>query len=132
MIETVVAAERLDHPESVTITLAYDPAEPFAVIASFASSASEVCWYFARDLLRDGLASPAGLGDVRIFPHHGRRYIAIVLSTADWPDALFVLPRPPVAQFVLDVYHAVPDAHAAVLFDGMLEQELLTLDSETP
>src|ERR1044072_6700001 len=55
--------------------LRYDPADPYAVHATFHTGAEEtVEWVFARDLLAEGLHRPTGTGDVRGWParSHGQ------------------------------------------------------------
>ncbi len=56
----------------VRTTLRYTPADPLAVHIDFPAGAStddaEVTWTFARTLLVEGLAAPAGIGDVHLWP----------------------------------------------------------------
>ena len=49
-------------------TLRYDPADPFAVEATFRAADEAISWVIARDLLHDGLLAEAGVGDVRVWP----------------------------------------------------------------
>ena len=53
---------------TVDAALGYDPADPFAVTATFVTVEGDVVWTFARDLLARGLSGPAGEGDVHIWP----------------------------------------------------------------
>src|SRR3954471_13689464 len=48
--------------------LTYDPADPFAVSATFTTVAGQVRWTFGRDLLIGGLYEPTGDGDVHVWP----------------------------------------------------------------
>jgi hypothetical protein len=54
------------------MSLRYRADRPFEVVARFPGSVTgtgtPAVWCFARDLLRDGLFRPAGLGDVRVRP----------------------------------------------------------------
>lgn len=56
----------------VVAHLQYDPSDPLAMRIAFPADASldgaEVSWVFARELLRAGLNSPVGEGDVRLRP----------------------------------------------------------------
>jgi hypothetical protein len=56
----------------VRTTLRYTPDDPFAVHIDFPAGVSaddgHVTWTFARTLLAEGLAGPAGIGDVRLWP----------------------------------------------------------------
>ncbi|MEU7576408.1 SsgA family sporulation/cell division regulator [Streptomyces sp. NPDC041068] len=70
------ARARLITPEgrerALPVVLRYSAADPLAVQVTFPSQASldgvEVTWIFGRQLLEDGLAAPAGSGDVHIWP----------------------------------------------------------------
>lgn len=59
-------------PRLVPAHLRYARTDPFAVHISFPPAASldgaEVRWAFARELLASGLLTPAGRGDVRVWP----------------------------------------------------------------
>lgn len=58
-------------PMPVWVGLAWDPADPVAVKATFhtgRTSAADVEWVFSRSLLADGMSEPAGIGDVRVLP----------------------------------------------------------------
>ena len=48
--------------------LSYNPADPFAVTATFMTVAGQVRWTFGRDLLIGGLYEPTGDGDVHVWP----------------------------------------------------------------
>lgn len=66
--------------------LAYEPADPYAVSVTFRTSAGDVVWTFARDLLVQGLNSPAGDGDVHVWPcldEAGRAIVIVELSSPD-------------------------------------------------
>lgn len=56
----------------VRVTLRYTSADPYAVHIDFPASASMddtgVTWTFARALLEEGLTTPAGIGDVHLWP----------------------------------------------------------------
>jgi hypothetical protein len=54
-----------------TITASYDQRDPYAVRLTFPVNTPEgsaLTWIFARQLFDDGLAGPAGDGDVHIWP----------------------------------------------------------------
>ncbi|GGN44298.1 spore wall synthesis regulator SsgD [Streptomyces kronopolitis] len=57
----------------IPANLRYDRADPFAVRLVFPPAASldgaEVAWTFGRELLEEGLRTPAGAGDVQIWPY---------------------------------------------------------------
>ena len=61
----VINAEGSSFVES---ELRYDSRDPYAATIAFMVGDTEVSWTFARDLLRDGLSEPSGLGDVHLRP----------------------------------------------------------------
>lgn len=52
----------------VPTTLGYRQHDSYAVTLTFHSGAGDVEWVVARTLLLQGLAAPAGEGDIRIYP----------------------------------------------------------------
>lgn len=76
----VLGAEQfLDLP----VRFSYTTGDPLAITLGFPGPAeNDDSWQFARDLLWEGLQSPAGAGDVRIWPPclcHGRKLLRIML-----------------------------------------------------
>ncbi|GJF33269.1 sporulation protein SsgA [Kitasatospora sp. NE20-6] len=67
-------------PGVVPMVLRYDSDDPYAVVLEFPDPAADepgggdapVRWRVSRDLLLDGLAGPAGAGDIRLAPRDGR------------------------------------------------------------
>lgn len=49
-------------------TLRYDPADPYAVKATFRAGDASVSWMLGRELLHRGLVDATGDGDVRVWP----------------------------------------------------------------
>ena len=96
-----------DSEQTITATLRYNVYEPFAVTASLAvDGAPAVQWILARDLLREGLVIPSGIGDIHIKPTP-RGLLISLHSPSGY--ALLLAPTEPVADFVADIYTAVPD-----------------------
>ncbi len=65
--------------------LSYDPADPYAVTATFLADPAEadapsVVWTFARELLVDGLEQPAGQGDIGVWPSTSRGLPVVCLA----------------------------------------------------
>ncbi len=48
--------------------LNYDPADPYAVAATFYTPAGPITWMFGRELLDVGTNQPAGEGDILLWP----------------------------------------------------------------
>jgi hypothetical protein len=66
--------------------LSYNPADPFAVTATFLTVAGEVRWTFGRDLLIGGLYEPTGDGDVHVWPCLDNDAHAVVMIELCSPD----------------------------------------------
>ncbi|MGD9960160.1 SsgA family sporulation/cell division regulator [Nocardioides sp.] len=84
-----ITIEVVDAVGSVTTldaALGYDPADPYAVTATFFTGGGDVVWTFGRELLSRGLTDPAGEGDVHIWPcldANGRATVIIELCSPD-------------------------------------------------
>lgn len=95
------------HEEEVASSLSYRSSDPFVVRATFTiPGARPVEWVLARDLLREGVVLPSGIGDVRLFPgdqglllelrsHQGRAFLYGAID--------------PIVDFVQRIYALVPD-----------------------
>ncbi|MFL6239621.1 MAG: SsgA family sporulation/cell division regulator [Actinomycetes bacterium] len=107
-----------DEPLPVDATLEYDVADPFAVHLVIAAGDGLVRWSFSRDLLTEGVKTPAGEGDVRIIPVGARneRRIRVVLSS---PDGAATLEAPlgEMVEFLTATYAAVPSGTESDLLD---------------
>jgi hypothetical protein len=110
----------------VLADLDYDTADPYAVKVSFhtgsSSAADVVQWTFARQLLTDGLAVPAGEGDVQVWPSStaGASVVCLSLSSPSG-RALFEVPLSELAEFLGRTYAAVPTG---------LESDFVDVDAE--
>ena len=102
-------------PLPVRAGLRYDVLDPYAVQVSFHTGATGsgegevVEWTFARSLLTDGVAAPAGDGDVQVWPSAsgGQQVVCLSLSSPSG-KALFEVPLPELVQFLTQTYTAVP------------------------
>jgi hypothetical protein len=103
------------------VAFGYDPADPYAVTATFRTATGDVAWTFARDLLARGLTDPAGEGNVHLWPcldASGRAAVTIELCS---PDGELV-----VRARTADIYRFVSRSLAAV--PAGLENDHLDLD----
>ncbi|MDO0929126.1 SsgA family sporulation/cell division regulator [Streptomyces sp. TG1A-8] len=102
----LVAAGDREFP--VSATLRYTAADPLAVFLDFPPEAaldgSGVTWAFARSLLEQGLRTPAGRGDVRIWPYERTRTVLEFHSPQGL--ALLLFPTAALRRFLLRT-HAV-------------------------
>ncbi len=97
----------------VRASLSYDAGDPYAVSVAFytgvGTTTDMVEWTFARQLLTDGVAGPAGHGDVRVWPTtvEGEPVVSLSLSSPSG-KALFEVPVPELVEFLTMTYAAVP------------------------
>jgi hypothetical protein len=102
----------------------YDQADPCAVRVSFClPQQRRVTWVFARDLLADGLSSPAGAGDIRIAPHQSvtGRSLRIMLTPPSGA-AVVELHQRPVRAFLRDTEQLVPRGQENTDIDAFLKK----------
>jgi hypothetical protein len=112
----------------VTAELHYSTRDPFAVRATFCRKGhSPVIWTFARDLLLVGVARPAGLGDVEVFPEES----AVILRLSS-PEGSARLAAPPteLRQFISTMLSLVPAGGESAFYD--IDAELAALRSAIP
>jgi len=109
--------------QAVTATLRYNVFEPFQVIANLSmDDAPAVQWVLARELLREGLVLPSGIGDITVRPTpHG----VLIGLRSPGGQALLLAPTEPIAAFVQAVYRAVPDGAEGDFFSIEAELDLL-------
>ncbi|WP_338704290.1 SsgA family sporulation/cell division regulator (plasmid) [Streptomyces sp. Q6] len=96
--------------QTIRAEFRFDPRSPLTVRVELGiEGGRSVVWRIGRDLLRQGLYSMSGLGDVQIWPTGaaGRRTARLQLVSGDMA-ALFDLPVPPLADFLEHTYELVP------------------------
>jgi len=125
---------------AVPAALVYDSVDPFAVRVRFGDGGSDdidtsyddtsyddteddggVEWLLSRDLLRDGLTSPVGEGDVRLWPARGGLDVVFLQLRAPSGEALFEISGAVVADFLRETELLVPAG---------TESDLLRVDDE--
>jgi len=97
----------------------YDPADPYAVSILFHAAPTPCRWTFARDLLIDGFYSPAGEGDVLVFPCLDAAGNAVVIFGLQSPDgaAYLQIASRIVVVFIERMLAAVPRGTESSLVD---------------
>lgn len=102
----------------VKVDLTYHSRDPYAVRASFRTGSSSVEWVFARDLLRTGLSSPVGDGDVHVWPSWGtgRELLMISLTSPDG-QAVLEAGAADVRSFLDRTAAVVPDGDESAHLD---------------
>ena len=103
------------------VSLRYSASDPYAVRAVFSGDGMEVEWVFARDLLRTGLSTPTGDGDVHVWPSWGTGRELLMISLTS-PDGQAVL------EATTDDVRSFLDRTTAVVADGD-ESSHLDLDA---
>ncbi len=117
-------------PLTVRAAMRYDVADPYAVQIGFhtgaASDSDVVEWTFARSLLSEGVSSPAGAGDVQVWPSTGAGSAAVCLSlSSPSGKALFEVPLAELVEFLSQTYVAVPSGSESDHVDVEAELALL-------
>lgn len=103
---TVVEFVRPDGSvEPMNVDLHYRSDDPHAVTMRFHARDQESVWLVGRELLADGILSPAGLGDVRLRPGDGD-VLFLELLTED-SHAVFQLSATELQRFLDSTYAAV-------------------------
>ena len=74
----------------VSTTLGYRAEDPYAVSLVFHSAGGDVEWVVSRTLLLQGLASPCGDGDVRVYPSIDEEAHAVTILDFCSPDGRLV------------------------------------------
>jgi hypothetical protein len=115
-------------PEHGTVPLVaslyYSAEDPYAIRMAFHVGMDEpVEWIFARNLLAVGLESPAGEGDVQVWPSddRGDEVLNIALSSP-FGEAHFEAPRSATAEFLNRTYDIISAGREADFID--LDSEL--------
>lgn len=97
--------------QAIRAEFRFDPESPLVVCVEFhIEGGARVLWRIGRDLLRQGLYSVSGLGDVQIWPTRPEGDLPtarLQLASGDMA-ALFELPVPPLAEWLEYTYELVP------------------------
>ncbi|WKE68144.1 SsgA family sporulation/cell division regulator [Streptomyces sp. WP-1] len=103
----LVTAEDQEIP--LTATLRYTTGDPLAVFVDFPAEAAlegeDVSWTFARSLLDQGLRTPAGHGDVQIWPYGRTR--TVLEFHSPFGLALLQFPTSTLRRFLVRTYEVV-------------------------
>jgi Streptomyces sporulation and cell division protein, SsgA len=90
--------------------LNYDPADPYAVEATFYTQAGPITWVFGRELLDVGTSQPAGEGDILLWPSLDPDRRAVVILEFGGPDgtALMQVRTQDIHGFLRRTFSEVP------------------------
>lgn len=94
----------------VPTTLGYREDDPYAVSLTFHSNSGDVEWVVSRTLLLQGLAAPAGDGDVKVYPSIDDRARAVAVLDFSSPDGRLVATTSAreIQSFLARTFAAVP------------------------
>lgn len=108
----------LDRTIDVPCSLEYRSEEPYAVYATFRTGVADIEWTFARDLLKEGLARPAGEGDVVVWPEHsGPKPLLLVALNSPSGQAVLEADRDLIETFLARTYDLVPSGRETMEVD---------------
>ncbi|WP_157970446.1 SsgA family sporulation/cell division regulator [Nakamurella deserti] len=120
--EMTFAGSESDDP--IAATLKYNVFEPFAVTASFVlGEGPAVQWVMSRDLLREGVVMPTGLGDIRVYPVSDTLYMELASPSG---RAILEAPIAPVIEFIGSVFATVPEGAEGDYFSVDAELDMLS------
>ncbi|MFJ1793915.1 SsgA family sporulation/cell division regulator [Kitasatospora griseola] len=116
--EVLVLRIALDEEQlgEVRTRFRYDAAAPYEVRLTFhVGRPDEADWVFSRELLRDGLDSLSGQGDVKLWPTHCPCHGLTLHVALESPhgSALLEVSRPQVKAWLERTYRLVPDGREA-------------------
>ena len=96
------------------VLFSYEPANPYEVAIALPLSDTKAEWVFSRDLLRDGLTTVAGQGDVVLYPDSG----AVVVELHSQGAAIRLeCAQRGIQRFVREMFTAVPEGAESVVDD---------------
>ncbi|BBH16008.1 hypothetical protein Back2_02950 [Nocardioides baekrokdamisoli] len=94
----------------VPTTMSYDKTDPYAVTLTFHAGSGDVVWMMARHLLLQGLTSPAGEGDIKVYPSIDEDARAVTVLDFSSPNGHLVgqAPTRELQEFVAESIAVVP------------------------
>lgn len=106
----------------VPATMGYRPEDPYAISLVFHSGSGDVEWVVSRTLMLRGLASPAGEGDVKVYPSIDEDARAVAILDVSSPDGRLIAHAGSrsIQSFLTRTFSVVPVGR---------ESEFLDLDS---
>ena len=119
----------------LTAGLHYCPEDPYAVRIAFHVGLDEpVEWTLGRELLAMGVAGPAGLGDVKVWPAADsvsdlRGVVLNIELSSPYGEARFEASAREVSDFLRRTYRVVPQGRESERFD--IEDKLADLLRES-
>ena len=117
-----------DAATSIESDLVFDPSDPYAMTLVFRTSAQDVRWTFARELLVSGRFEPTGDGDVHVWPclSSDLRAVVIIELCSAGGELRVRADSRSVDTFIAKMLTSVPEGQesAFVNFDDELTQLL--------
>lgn len=103
----------------VPTTMSFEQSDPFAVTLTFHAASGDVVWMMARHVLLQGLTSPAGDGDIRVFPSIDEDASAVTVLDFSSPNGHLVgqVPTRELQEFVAETIAVVPVGDESMFLD---------------
>jgi len=111
----------------ISTRLTYDPADPYAVTATFYTPAAAITWVFGRELLDVGTNQPAGEGDILLWPSLDPDRRAVVILEFGEPEgaALMQVRTQDIHGFLRRTFSEVPRGQESGRLDTSALMEAL-------
>ncbi|MER7517867.1 SsgA family sporulation/cell division regulator [Streptomyces sp. NPDC126499] len=109
----------------IEVVFSYDPADPWAVRASFGQLGGAVDWTLSRELLHCGTRTSCGLGDVQLWPMRrgGRQGRLRIRLGGTGVPVLVDVDRSALRNWLSTTFHAVPAGTESSRIDWAAEAE---------
>lgn len=94
----------------VPTTMSFEQSDPYAVTLTFHAGSGAVVWMMARQVLLQGLTSPSGEGDVKVYPSIDEDARAVTVLDFCSPNGHLVgqVATRAVQEFVAETISVVP------------------------
>lgn len=99
--------------------MSFDRADPYAVSLRFHAASGEVVWMLARQLLLEGLTSPSGDGDIKVYPSIDEGAHAVTVLDFSSPNGHLIgqVPTRKVQEFLVETTSVVPLGHESAYLE---------------
>ena len=103
----------------VPTTVSFNQADPYAVSLTFHAASGEVEWMMARQVLLQGLTSPSGEGDIKVYPSIDEDARAVTVLDFSSPNGHLIgqVPSRDLQEFLAETTSVVPLGHENTYLD---------------
>ncbi|MGH7743333.1 MAG: SsgA family sporulation/cell division regulator [Candidatus Dormibacteria bacterium] len=108
--------------EPICVDLTYDVSDPYAFTFEFhPNTRRTVKWIWGRDMLREGLVRPAGVGDIQLRPHRSNTDVTVLRVESPDGRAVFHFNRDDLVDWVDEIFELVPEGTEKIDWDSELD-----------